>query len=103
MQTVARIAPEFPIARRAVGRPGLGQLPDGFALFTYPNVDIVADTVFIRYSRMWPKVIDGEEKETTGPTLPTMWPDTIPLYENARAEMTGGGVMRRYPLEWFYA
>ena len=102
MQDVPRVAPEFPIARRVVGRPGLGQLPDGFAMFTYPNVDIAADTVFIRYSRMWPKVTDAEEKETAGESLPTMWPETMPLDENARAEMTGGGVLRRYPLQWFY-
>ena len=102
MQDVARIAPELPIARRVVGRPGLGQLPDGFAMFTYPNVDIVGETVFIRYSRMWPKVTDAEEKGTAGASLPTMWPETIPLDEDARAEMTGGGVLRRYPLKWFY-
>ncbi len=78
MEDVARITPEFPIARRVVGRPGLGQLPDGFAMFTYPNVDIVGQTVFIRYSRMWPKEKDDG------------------------ATMAAEGVMRIYPLKWFY-
>jgi 3-methyladenine DNA glycosylase AlkD len=32
----------------------MGQLPDGFAMFTYPNVDIVGDNVFIRYARVGP-------------------------------------------------
>ena len=102
MDDVARVAPEFPIARRVVGRPGLGQLPDGFAMFTYPNVDIVGETVFIRYSRMWPKARDAEAGEPTETDLPTMWPETIPLYDERRAEMTGEGVMRRYPPNWFY-
>src|SRR5207247_8723344 len=38
MEDVGQIAPQFPIPRRLVARPGLGQLPDGFAMFTYPNV-----------------------------------------------------------------
>lgn len=46
-------------------------------MFTYPNVDIIGDLLFIHYARMWPK----EERET---------------------EMMGEGVMRIYPLDWFY-
>ena len=102
MTDAARIPPELPISRRVVGRPGLGQLPDGFAMFTYPNVDIAGDSVFIRYSRMWPKARDPEALETADVKLPTMWPDTMPMYEDRTAEMTGQGVMRRYPLSWFY-
>ena len=98
MEEVDRIPPEFPIPRRLVGRPGLGQLPDGFAMFTYPNVDIVGDRVFIRYLRMWPRVIDGKEERKVDGNLPLMWP----AYEEREAEMTGEGVLRIYPLEWFY-
>jgi hypothetical protein len=72
-------------------------LPDGFIMFTYPNVDIIGDKVFIRYARMWPRVISGKEtKRDTN--LPLMWP----RYEEREAEMIGEGVMRIYPLEWFY-
>lgn len=97
MEDVSRIAPEFPIARRVVGRPGLGQLPDGFAMFTYPNVDIVGETVFIRYSRMWPRKREDAPEEAAQAGLPKMWPE----YEEREAEMTGTGVLRIYPLEWF--
>jgi hypothetical protein len=97
MEDVDRIVPEFPIARRLVARSGIGQLPDGFIMFTYPNVDIIGDKVFIRYARMWPRVISGKEtKRDTN--LPLMWP----RYEEREAEMIGEGVMRIYPLEWFY-
>ena len=97
MEDVSRITPEFPIARRVVGRPGLGQLPDGFAMFTYPNVDIVGETVFIRYSRMWPRKREDASEAAAQAGLPKMWPE----YEERAAEMTGTGVLRIYPLEWF--
>ena len=98
MEDVDRIVPEFPIVRRLVARSGIGQLPDGFAMFTYPNVDIVGDKVFIRYARMWPRVMSGKGGTARDANLPLMWPK----YEEREAEMTGEGVMRIYPLEWFY-
>ncbi|MFN0168573.1 MAG: sialidase family protein [Bryobacteraceae bacterium] len=98
MDDVGQIAPEFPIPRRLVARPGLGQLPDGFAMFTYPNVDIVGDKVFVRYSRMWPRVISGKPETKRDPNLPLMWPQ----YEEREAEMTGESILRIYPLDWFY-
>jgi len=98
MDDAARIAPDYPIPGLIVGRPGLGNLPDGFAMFTYPNVDIIGDTVFIRYSRMWPRLRDAGAQATGGPAVPRMWPS----YEERRAEMTGEGVARICPVEWFY-
>ena len=92
------VAPEFPIARRIVARPSIGMLPDGFAMFTYPNVDVIDDTVFIRYSRMWPRIMEGAQVPQRDPGLPLMWPK----YEEREAEMTGEGVLRAYPLSWFY-
>ena len=67
-------------------------------MFTYANVDIVGDQVFIRYGRYWPIEREG------------YWPKADPLhmplgkadYEQRGAEMTSEGVMRIYPLEWFY-
>jgi hypothetical protein len=99
MEDVARITPEFPIARRVVGRPGLGKLPDGFVMFTQPVVDIVGDRVFVRYGRQWP-VEMGE------PSLRTPageWPRTWPRQEDRGATLSGEElVLRVYPLEWFY-
>lgn len=96
MDNLERIAPEYPIPRVTRGRPGLGMLPDGFAMFTYPNVDIVGDKVFLRYGRMWP-VHRGTKRKGEGDSLPRMWPD----YEEREAEMSGEGVMRIYPLDYF--
>lgn len=97
MEEVERILPEFPIVRRLVGRPGLGQLPQAFAMFTYPNVDIVGDRVFIRYARMWPTLRTGTTMRRD-PSVPIMWPK----YQEREAEMKSEGVLRIYPLEWFY-
>jgi hypothetical protein len=98
LEDTARIRPEFPIAAIVRGRFGLGQLMDGFAMFTYPNVDIVGETVFVRYSRMWPRKIEEERLASMDSHMPEMWP----TWENRRAEMIGESVMRLYPLEWFY-
>jgi len=98
MDDATRLIPDYPIPSMIVGRPGLGHLPDGFAMFTYPNVDVIGGRVFIRYSRMWPKMRDVSPERVGSAPVPRMWPD----YENRRAEMTGEGVLRIYPLEWFY-
>jgi len=96
MEAIDRITPVFPIPRVTRGRPGLGYLPDGLAMFTYPNVDIVGDKVFVRYSRMWPVARDNDKADTEN-ILPKMWPD----YEEREAEMGGEAVMRIYPLAYF--
>ena len=99
MQDVARIAPEFPIARRVVGRPGLGQFPDGFIMFSQPVVDIAGDLVFVRYVRQWPE----ETGELPAQERPGEWPDTWPRQEDRGATLTVEElVMRVYPLKWFY-
>ncbi len=96
MDDVARIAPEFPIAREVRGRPGLGQLVDGYAQFTYSNVDFVNDQVFIRYHRLWMKGV--EKPATTKPSR--KWAD----YEKQKKQSPwrSQAVLRIYPLEWFY-
>ena len=100
MEDVARIVPEFPIPRRVVGRPGLGQLPDGFVMFSQPNIDIVGDLVFIRYGRMWPMATSDHPEQKPPGEWPTMWP----RQEDRGAAMTDGKVVLRvYPLKWFYA
>ncbi len=78
LEDVARIIPEFPIPRVIRGRASVGQLPSRLAEFTYPNVDIVGDRVFIRYSRKW-----LEEKE-------------------GKVRKAGEVVLRIHPLGWFY-
>ena len=101
MEDVARIALEFPIAREVRGRPGLGQLVDGYAVFDYPNVDIVDTRVFIRYGRCW----FVEEKKLDRIKRPRKWAD----YEKQKKskhpfgmKWTGEGVLRIYPLQYFY-
>ena len=111
MKDVTYINPEFPIPRIVVGRPGLGQLPDGFAQFTYPNVDIVGDKVFIRYGRSWPKMREVELEtadRAEGLSGVYLRPDlkvryeAWPAFSERGADMTGERVLRIYPLEWFY-
>jgi hypothetical protein len=97
MEEVDRLALEFPISRRLVARGGLGKLPDGFAMFTYPNVDIIGEKLFIRYSRMWPRPKNGKTA-LRDPSIPLM----SPSYEDREADMTSETVLRIYPLEWFY-
>lgn len=95
MEDVARIAPEFPIPRRLVGRAAQGQLPDGFMTFTQPNVDVAGDAVCVRYGRQWPVAKPG--------TAAGEWPHTWPRREDAGAEMKAEEVVLRvYPLDYFY-
>lgn len=61
-----------------VGMPWVGRIPDGYARFSYPYVDIASDKVFIRYGRDWFEEVEEELKK-----------------ESER-------VMRIYPLEYFY-
>jgi hypothetical protein len=98
MEDIDRIVPEFPIARRVVGRPGLGQLPDGFVMFSQPLLEIIGDQVFVRYARIWP--VEKELREDQ--QLSGQWPSKWPRQEDSGAEFTDENVMRIYPLEWFY-
>ena len=66
-------------------------------MFTYPNVDIIGDRVFLRYMRMWPILLTTKKKRKRD-ALPRMWPK----YEEREAGMSGEIVTRIYPLEWFY-
>lgn len=78
LEDIPRITPEYPISP-VRGRRDVGHLPDNFVQFSYPNVDVVEDKVFIRYYRRW-WVLNGGGK----PTMPKRW------------------VMRVYPVQWFY-
>ena len=98
MDQVKRISPEFPISRLIVGRSPFSHLPDGFAMFTYPNVDIIKDEVFVRYLRMTPVATGAKPLPKEQPNLPERWP----AYEERGAEMRSEKIMRVYPLKWFY-
>jgi len=98
MEDTARIAPEFPIARRVVASTPLEHLPDGFAMFTYPNVDMVGQKVLVRYARIWPQKLENTKKASDDARLPS----TIPQDEQKQARMSGEWVMRIYPLQYFY-
>jgi hypothetical protein len=92
------IAPEYPIPRVTRARPGIGALPEGFAMFSYSNVDIAGGRVFVRYGRSWPVERPGNWPKADPKNMPLRWSD----YEQRGADMTGEAVLRIYPLEWFY-
>ncbi|MFH1566944.1 MAG: sialidase family protein, partial [Gemmatimonadota bacterium] len=98
MDAADRVAAEFPIPRNLVGRSPFHHLPDDFAMFTYPNVDLVGDRAFVRYSRMWPVPRQAGDPRPAD-AAPRMWPE----WEERDAEMRSESVLRIYPLAWFYA
>ena len=79
MEEVDRIAPEFPIPGLVRGNTELEQFADAYRTVDYPNMDVVGDKVILRHSRQWP-IMCGK----------------------GRAEITGEGVLRVYPIGWFY-
>jgi hypothetical protein len=87
LEDVDRV-PVDPEIKPVVGLPWVGPIPDGYARFFYPFVDIAGGKVFVRYGRGWFERIDGE---TVGPT-------------ELKHEAKGASerVLRIYPLEYFY-
>ena len=88
LEDVDRVPAESPVTP-VIGLPDLGQLPDDFAVFRYPNVRVIGDQVFILYAREWFELAAGarsgfEDERDGGVVLG---------HEN---------VLRRYPLEHFY-
>ena len=53
-----RVPAEYPVTP-VIGLPDLGQLPDDFAVFRYPNVRVIGDRVFILYAREWFELAGG--------------------------------------------
>lgn len=101
MDTTARITPEFPLVVRLTSRIAMGVLPEGFMMYSQPNIDIASDLVFIRYTRIWPQETDDKNRE------PACWPRYWPIRENPATDtgvaMTGTeNVLRIYPVDWFY-
>jgi hypothetical protein len=78
LEDIDRVPPEYPI-QMVRARDWVGPLPDGWAYFHYPNVDVVGDQVIIRYSRGTPLLGVAEQN----------------LHQQE-------AVMRVYPVEWFY-
>jgi len=74
---VDRIPPEYPLTP-VRARRDVGHLPDNYIQFSYPNIDVVGDLVFVRYYRRW-WILDGGE-----------------------LKMPKRRLMRVYPLKWFY-
>ena len=75
---VVRVEPDKEI-RMVRARQDVGQLPDGFAYYHYPNVRFLNDKVYIDYLRGGPQMGIAEQM--------------LEKQENVR---------RIYPLEWFY-
>ncbi len=101
MADIGRIIPDYPISANARGDLGPIQLDDGYSMFTYSNVDIVGQKVFLRYSRKWPEMVTADAPQPEIElTLASIWPSSTP--KDRRADMRGEGVLRIYPLSWFY-
>ena len=73
-----RVPPEFPI-QMVRARDWVGPLPDRWAYFHYPNVDVVGHNIIVRYAQGSPLMGVAEQ--------------------NLQKQ---GSVLRIYPLEWFY-
>ncbi len=99
LEEVDRVAPEFPMPRHLVGRSPFACLPPAFAMFTYPNLDVVGDLVVVRYLRAWAVPLDGRAAPPVDDGAPRMWP----RYEDREAEMHFETVLRVYPSRHFYA
>ncbi len=73
-----RLPAEFPV-KMVRARDWVGPLPDKWAYFHYPNLDVVGDNVILRYSRGSPWLGIAEQNLATQQS-----------------------VMRVYPIAWFY-
>lgn len=78
LEDLDRVPPEFPI-QMVRARDWVGPLPDRWAYFHYPNVDVAGDQVFVRYSQGSPLLGVAEQ--------------------NLQKQKS---VLRIYPTEWFY-
>ena len=78
LEDIDRLPPEYPI-QMVRARDWVGVIPDSWAFFHYANIDVVGDQVFLRYSRGTPLLGVAEQK----------------LKKQQ-------GVLRVYPVEWFY-
>ena len=78
LEDVDRVPPEYPI-QMVRARDWVGPLPDRWAYFHYPNVDVVGDKVFVRYAVGSPLLGVAEQ--------------------NLQKQ---GSILRIYPMEWFY-
>ena len=88
MDDVERIPEEYPITP-VIGLPDLGQLPDDFAVFRYPNVRVIGDRVFVLYAREWFELAGGTKSG---------------FEDEGSSEVVLGSekVLRIYPLAHFY-
>ena len=78
LEDIDRIPPEFPVSP-VRARKWVGALPDRWAYFHYPNVNVIGDNVILRYSRGSPWLGVAEQNLKTQEY-----------------------VLRIYPVEWFY-
>jgi len=77
LEDMDRIPPDYPVSP-VRARRDVGHLPDNYIQFSYPNIDVVGELVFVRYYRRW-WILDGGQ-----PKMPKRY------------------LMRVYPLKWFY-
>ncbi|MDP7742073.1 MAG: sialidase family protein [Lentisphaeria bacterium] len=78
LEDLEQVPPEYPI-QMVRARDRVGPLPDGWAYFHYANLDVIGDTVILRYPRGGPLLGIAEQN----------------LHKQE-------SVMRVCPLQWFY-
>ena len=78
LEDIDRITPEYPI-KMVRARQWVGALPDKWAFFHYPNVDVIGDQIILRYRRGSPYLGVAEKQ--------------LKKQES---------ILRIYPIEWFY-
>jgi len=87
LEDVDRV-PVDPEVKPVVGLPWVGPIPDDYARFFYPHLDVAAGKVFIRYGRGWFEEVGGE---------------AVGASELEHKPKHGSeSVMRVYPTEYFY-
>lgn len=79
MDEAARVEPDAEI-KPVLARQDVGQLPDGYAYYHYPNVAFANDNVLLSYARGYPTMGVAEQL----------------LHQQEQ-------VLRIYPLKWFYS
>ena len=77
-EDIDRLPPEFPL-QMVRARDWVGAMPDKWAYFHYPNLDLVGDRVILRYNRGSPWLGVAEQ--------------------NLKKQES---IMRIYPIAWFY-
>ena len=93
LEDMEQVLPEEPITPVSAARD-VGELPDGFAVFDYPNVCFAGDRVYVMYSRAWVRPLDRPKQSDPNA-------ERIVTKLEVQATWKSESVLRIYPLKWF--